>query len=150
MANVLTNRCWLTTILLSTRFAMIPFLMLAVWCRPAGAAAGDGKPAAPIKIYVDESRSLQLGVSLWKHLHRRDGCFQTRVMDLITYERLRQYDVMVICNQLDDIAYSNDELTAVRRFVEDGGGLLIFGCPRKKVSEVSSSTSSRSLRSVTH
>lgn len=111
----------------------LTLLVLTAWC--ASAIAADGTATAPIKIYVDESRSLQLPIVLWKHLGPRDGCHQTRVFDLISYERLRRYDVMIIWNQIDDIAYSEDELAAVRRFVAEGGGLLLFGTPKLDASE---------------
>jgi len=108
-------------------------LVLIAWC--ASAVAGDRVDTTPTNIYVDESRSLQLPIVLWKHLGPRDGCYQTRVFDLITHERLRQYDLMIIWNQIDDIAYSEDELAAVRRFVAEGGGLLLFGTPKLDASE---------------
>ncbi len=111
----------------------VSLLVLVAWC--ASAVAADGRATAPIRIYVDESRSLQLPIVLWKHLGPRDGCCQTRVFDLITYERLRQYDVMIIWNQIDDIAYSKDELAAVRHFVAEGGGLLVLGTPKLDASE---------------
>ncbi len=116
---------------------MAPWLLVGVVCGvvPAIAADRGELAAAPIKIYVDESRSLQLPNALWKHLGRRDGCVQTRVMDLITYERLRQYDVLIIWNEVDDIAYSQEELDAVRQFVAQGGGLLMLGTPNLDESE---------------
>jgi hypothetical protein len=119
----------------SWRTGTAVLLVLVVCCAPVVAAEGDDRAGAPVKVYVDESRSLQLPIVLWKHLKQRDGCFQTRVFDLITYERLRQYDVMIIWNQIDDIAYSEDELAAVRRFVTEGGGLLVLGTPHLDASE---------------
>lgn len=119
----------------SWRAATASLLLLVVCCASAVAADGDGTTTAPIKIYVDESRSLQLPLVLWKQLGPTDGYRQTRVMDLITYERLRQYDVMIIWNQVEDIAYSDEELSAVRRFVAEGGGLLILGTPDLDASE---------------
>ena len=80
-----------------------------------------------IKVYVDESRSLQLGNKLWKSLSQKDGYFHTRNMDLIEYEQLKCYDVMIIRNDIEILSYSEKELEAIRRFVENGGGLLVSG-----------------------
>lgn len=81
-----------------------------------------------IKIYVDESRSFHLGTPIWKKgLGRRDGFFMTRVMDTVKYELLRKYDVMVVWNLAEELPYSEDEIRAIRTFVERGGGLLLIG-----------------------
>lgn len=86
-------------------------------------------PPAPIKMYRDESRCMQLGIPVWVHVRLSEGLFQTRVMDLIEIERLSKYDVIVIQNQVETIAYSPDEIEAVRDFVAKGGGLLLVGNP---------------------
>ncbi len=80
-----------------------------------------------VKIYVDESRSLQLGGEIWKGLSENDGYISTRSMDLIEYEQLKCYDVMIVRNYVETLSYSEEELEAIRRFVEDGGGLLVIG-----------------------
>ena len=82
-----------------------------------------------IKLYVDESRSLQLGKQVWKGLNRKDGFFQTRVMASPSFDLLKQYDVMIIWNQIETFSYSRSELEAIRKYVETGGGLLLLGDP---------------------
>ena len=67
-----------------------------------------------VKVYNDESRSLQLGVQAWKGLGPRDGFFQTRVMASPSYDLLKQYDVMIIWNQIETFSYTKSELEAIR------------------------------------
>jgi hypothetical protein len=85
--------------------------------------------AAPIKLYIDESRSLQLGIQVWFSPRFSQSVKKTRVTDLITLENLRNYDAMVVWNQMENIPYSPEELDAVKTFVTSGGGLLVIGTP---------------------
>jgi len=104
-----------------------PALSLLLVCLPACMTATAS--AVPPKVYLDESRSLQLGIQTWFSPRCSRAMRLSRVTDLITLENLRKYDVIVVWNQIEDIAYSKEELAAVREFVSDGGGLLIIGTP---------------------
>ncbi len=84
---------------------------------------------ATLKVYVDESRSLQLGAQIWFGLPGDFPLRLTRGRDLIAPEHLARYDVMIVWNQVESIAYSQEELAAVDAFVRNGGGLLLIGTP---------------------
>jgi len=87
---------------------------------------------APIKLYVDESRSLQSLGPLWKRqLGRAEGYLDVRAMDLLDNDVLPRCDVAVMCSQAEKIAYSTAELAAVRHFVENGGGPAAHRLPRR-------------------
>ncbi|ASJ10723.1 hypothetical protein A3L12_05130 [Thermococcus sp. P6] len=43
----------------------------------------------------------------------------------ITYEKLKDYDVLIITNPSEDI--TDEEAAAIKQFVEEGGGLFILG-----------------------
>ena len=105
---------------------LLTLVLLIEFLSPAVTSATD---SSPVKLYVDESRSLQLAVQVWKSLSKKDGFFQTRVMASASYDILKQYDVMIIWNQIETFSYSQTELEAIRKFVEDGGGLLLLGDP---------------------
>jgi hypothetical protein len=82
-----------------------------------------------IKVYIDESRSLQLGRQVWKQFRRKNGYVCVRSMDLIDYEKLKLFDVIIIWNQIESLPYTEDELASVERFVAEGGGLILLGNP---------------------
>jgi len=95
-------------------------------------AAGSGRAAAPqrprpLKIYQDESRSLQIGAQTWLHLK---GVRISRATDLISLEHLKPYDVAILWNQVESLAYSREELEAIDTYVRNGGGLLLIGRPQ--------------------
>jgi len=116
------------TLMKSTSCATILFtIALSIGLLPVGATlAAD---SSPVKLYNDESRSLQMGRYVWNGLNRKDGFFQTRVMASPSYDLLKQYDVMIIWNHIETLSYSRSELEAIRKFVEAGGGLLLLGDP---------------------
>lgn len=85
--------------------------------------------AARIKLYIDESRSMQLGLQTWFRPRCAQAAAMTRVTDLLRLENLRNYDVAAVWNQTESIQYSPEEIEAVKTFVAKGGGLLIIGNP---------------------
>jgi len=107
----------------------ISALMIAVTIGLSPTEVTFAADRSPVKLYVDESRSLQLNVQVWKGLGPKDGFFQTRVMASPSFDLLKQYDVMITWNQIEKFSYSQSELEAVRKFVEGGGGLLLLGNP---------------------
>ena len=94
-------------------------------------AAALSAPGPLLKVYNDESRQLQIiPASMWAGLRRKDGCLLTRGLGLPQYDWLSQCDVVMIFNRAnEDIAYSDEELAAFKRFVEEGGGLYLSAQP---------------------
>lgn len=89
-------------------------------------AGCEGRSETDKTVHRRVSRTLQLGVEVWKGLRRPDGYFRTRSMDTIDYEHIKAYDVVVTFNRVESIGYSDKELAAVKKFLSDGGGLLII------------------------
>jgi hypothetical protein len=101
-----------------------PLLAMALAIAPLPFAS-----ATPIKLYIDESRSMQLGIQVWLSPRFSQAVRETRVTDLIALQNLRRYDAMVVWNQVESIPYGREELDAVKAFVTNGGGLLVIGTP---------------------
>jgi len=111
----------------TTTFVAVVLVTILLSCPAVAAPASRWEDT--IKVYRDESRTLQLGIPAWKSLGPSRGYYQTRAMDVIQYENLRPYDVMIVSNRAEKLTYSRQELDAIERFVEEGGGVLVVGTP---------------------
>lgn len=93
--------------------------------------------AETIKVLVDESRVLALlgtysfedtegssGFGSAAEKIRAVGSIDIKKSGTLTYDELKNYDVLVIASYKDK--YSSSEADAIRKFVENGGGLLFM------------------------
>ncbi len=79
------------------------------------------------RVLCDESRAMPFDFPSWYGLLPSDGYVLTISLEPLPTDRLDQYDVLIIANDTERLPYSAQELTAIRRFVGQGGGLLLVG-----------------------
>ncbi len=79
------------------------------------------------RVFCDESRSMPFDLPIWYGLLPADGYALTVSLEPVQSEILDRYDLLVIANDTERLPYSSEELTAIRRFVGQGGGLLLIG-----------------------
>jgi hypothetical protein len=79
------------------------------------------------RILCDESRAMPFDLPSWYGLLPSDGYVFTISQEPVQFDSLSKYDVLIIANDTERIPYSAQELTAIRRFVGQGGGLLLVG-----------------------
>ncbi|ASJ07109.1 Gldg family protein [Thermococcus pacificus] len=76
--------------------------------------------------YYNPTKTDQSGLStLINNIKNELGWIVDVNTETITYEKLQEYDVLIITNPTDDI--SDEEAQAIQEFVENGGGLFILG-----------------------
>ncbi len=81
------------------------------------------EPPRPIRILADHSRDAHSSSAL-AALEPDDRYHSTRCWEPVTAELLKDYDVLAICGQ-SRAPYTDEELEAIKAFVEEGGGLSL-------------------------
>ncbi len=84
--------------------------------------SADSTPK-PVRILTDYSRDAHSSGAL-AALEPDDRYHSTRCWESVTSQLLRDYDVLAVCGQSRS-PYPDDELEAIRCFVEEGGGLFL-------------------------
>lgn len=115
------------------RQTTISTVVLVAWAAfgslfvPSAQAASERRQS--IRLYIEESRRYATNGTYWRVLRRDHGFVRSIVRAPVESHRLADYDVVVIGDIPNRIAYTQDELAALERFVSEGGGLLIAGNP---------------------
>ena len=102
-------------------------LIILLFLVPTLPDAAETPAPPPCRIFCDESRAMPFDLPSWYSLLPSNGYVLTVSLEPIEFDRLAQYDVLIVANDTERLPYSARELTAIRRFVGQGGGLLLVG-----------------------